>query len=601
MTDKKYYVLKESGTYSNALEAYGLAELILGLTHEKAKISIIDKGIYYELDVKDMELSEIRYFDLFPYLKKKDDKEVIEKGIKNYVDLEEEKERKNRYNDYLKKINEEKKKAKSLPDAKSILAELDKKIKNYEDKPIKELDVITGINQFKALDMYKKTYFNLYDNKDSFQNIIDVVLRLYSDTTNNIEEAKAIISDLKKKRKIKNIEKVNSLQLYNPSMVKGAHPQKSNDITPKSVDGFWLQECLKIAGSFTSMVIKPVQIAKQKWDNKVYVFDVNNLDWDISKKVFNEFKKLLKGNTSVRLDINSVLLMTKELIQHREDYKSNRKFLNGYRPHDEVKGFYAVYFKNMGNANSPTNISFIELPLFIEINSDKEAKDWIEIIDEHLKIINNIRNSISDQDESGNIISLLKTYRQFLTTSDMDYFYNFIGQYSIFLMEQIAKKNYFTKPFSEKLMEVFLLKTDSKISEILQNQGFRNIAKAIRKSTISEQYAKSKGQQKYDIRYGLAQELLRKSAYKEDLIEFLSEFIVSYNQETAKMAEKDKGKVRATIKQQDLEDLVKLIDEYDNPSLIGKLLCAFGYSLDRKEKEDELAEDENNELDEING
>ncbi|MGF7400858.1 hypothetical protein PQ744_10690 [Thermoanaerobacterium thermosaccharolyticum] len=601
MTDKKYYVLKESGTYSNALEAYGLAELILGLTHEKAKISIIDKGIYYELDVKDMELSEIRYFDLFPYLKKKDDKEVIEKGIKNYIDLEEEKERKNRYNDYLKKINEEKKKAKSLPDAKSILAELDKKIKNYEDKPIKELDVITGINQFKALDMYKKAYFNLYDNKDSFQNIIDVVLRLYSDTTNNIEEAKAIISDLKKKRKIKNIEKVNSLQLYNPSMVKGAHPQKSNDITPKSVDEFWLQECLKIAGSFTSMVIKPVQIAKQKWDNKVYVFDVNNLDWDISKKIFNEFKKLLKGNTSIRLDINSVLLMAKELIQHREEYKSNRKFLNGYRPHDEIKGFYTVYFKNMGNANSPTNISFIELPLFIEINSDKEVKDWIEIIDEHLKIINNIRNSISDQDESGNIISLLKTYRQFLTTSDMDYFYNFIGQYSIFLMEQIAKKNYFTKPFSEKLMEVFLLKTDSKISEILQNQGFRNIAKAIRKSTISEQYAKSKGQQKYDIRYGLAQELLRKSAYKEDLIEFLSEFIVSYNQETAKMAEKDKGKVRATIKQQDLEDLVKLIDEYDNPSLIGKLLCAFGYSLDRKEKEDELAEDENNELDEING
>lgn len=600
MTDKKYYVLKESGTYSNALEAYGLAELISGLTREKAKISIIDKDFYYELNVKDMELSEVKYFDLFPYLKKKDDKEVIEKGIRNYIDLEDEKERKNRYNDYIKKMSVEKAKVKNLPNAKAVLAELNKKIETYEDKPRKEMDVITGINQFKALDMYKKAYFNLYDNKDGFQDIIDVVLRLYSDTTNNIEKAKAIISDLKKAKKIKNVEKVNSLQLYNPSMVKGAHSQKSNDITPKSVDGFWLQECLKIAGSFTSMVIKPVQIAKQKWDNKVYVLDVNNLDWDISKKVFNEFKKLLKGNTSVKLDINSVLLMTKELIQHREDYKSNRRFLNKYRPHDEIKGFYVVYFKNMGNANSPTNISFIELPLFIEINSDKEAKDWIEIIDEHLKIINSIRNSISDQDESGNIISLFKTYRQFLTTSDIDYFYDFMGQYSIFLMEQIAKKNYFTKPFSEKLMEVFLVKTDSKISEILQNQGFRNIAKAIRKSTISEQYAKSKGQQKYDVKYGLAQELLRKSAYKEDLIEFLSEFIVSYNQETAKMVEKGKGKVRATIKQQDLEDLVKLIDEYDNPSLIGKLLCAFGYSLDRKEKEDELIEEENNEVDETN-
>jgi hypothetical protein len=599
MTDKKYYVLKESGTYSNALEAYGLAELILGLTHQKAKVSIIDKGIYYELNVKDMELSEIKYFDLFPYLKKKDDKEAIEKGIKNYIDLDEEKERKNRYNDYLKKINEERKKIKNLPNAKPILAELDKKIEDYEDKPIREMDIITGVNQFKALDMYKKAYFNLYSNKDSFQNIIDVVLKLYSDTTNNIEEAKATILDLKKKKKIKDIKEVNSLQLYNPSMVKGAHPSKSNDITPEPVDGFWLQECLKIAGSFNAMVIKPVQIAKQKWDNKIYVFDVNNLDWDKSKKIFNEFKRFLKGNTSIRLDINSILLTSKELIQHREEYKSSKSFLKKYRPHDEIKGFYAVYFKNMGNANSPTNISFLELPLFIEINSYKDAKDWIEIIDEHLKIINNIRNSISDQDEIGNIISLLQTYRQFLTTSDIDYFYDFIGQYSIFLMEQIAKKNYFTKPFSEKLMEVFLLKTDNRISEILQNQGFRNIAKAIRKSTISEQYAKSKGQQMYDIKYGLAQELLRKSAYKEDLIEFLSEFIVSYNQETARMVEKNKGKARATIKQQDLEDLVKLIDEYDNPSLIGKLLCAFGYSLDRKEKEDEPVEDENNEFDGI--
>ncbi len=127
MTDKKYYVLKESGTYSNALEAYGLAELISGLTHEKAKISIIDKDFYYELNVKDMELSEVRYFDLFPYLKKKDDKEVIEKGIRNYIDLEEEKERKNRYNDYIKKMSVERAKVKNLPNAKAVLAELNKK------------------------------------------------------------------------------------------------------------------------------------------------------------------------------------------------------------------------------------------------------------------------------------------------------------------------------------------------------------------------------------------------------------------------------------------------------------------------------------------
>jgi len=129
--------------------------------------------------------------------------------------------------------------------------------------------------------------------------------------------------------------------------------------------------------------------------------------------------------------------------------------------------------------------------------------------------------------------------------------------------------------------------TEKEFKPILESQGFQNIAKAIRNATIKEQYAKARNNQRFDIHYGMAQDLKRKSPYKKDLVEYLSEFIALYNAETAKYVEHhpnefNAGKVRATIKTEDVEGVINLIDEY-GPSVVGKLLAAYGYALERKE------------------
>lgn len=602
MAEDKYYVLKDSGTYSNALEAYGLAELLRRINSPAAEIRIDNSGVFYEVTVKNPNKIELKYFDLFPYIKTKakktnkeegdEGKNQIEDRISNFIDMEEEKAKNKRFNEFIRSISDQKREIRKNPGdrANEILSALDKKINDYEEKPRSDWDIITSISVLKAIDTYKKIYVNLFQNKEAFKEIIDNILELYSAPVDNREKIRKNMSQLKKSKVLKDVKDADCLQLFNPSMVKGAHSPKANSITPKAKEGFWLNECIKILGSYSSMVMRGVKVSSKDSDNKIYVFDVNRLIWDADKKreIFNKFKSSLRGYTSIKLDINSLLILTEKLIRYHSAYEETTNiFRRKYRPKDEINGFYAVYFKNMGNASSPTNISYLEMPGFIELESNDDAQAWLSIIQEHLSIINNIKIAITKQDETGSIIPLLQAYRMFLTTGDIGYFFDFVSEYSVFLMQQIIKENYYVRPLTSKNMEVLLMKYDKKLGSILQNEGFKNIAKAIRSSTISEQYAKSKGKQNFEIKYGLAQDLIRKSAYKDEFIMYLSEFVVSYNQETARSAEKNKKARRATIKQQDLEDIVRLIDEYEDSSLIGRMLCAYGYSLDRKSDEQE--------------
>jgi hypothetical protein len=140
-------------------------------------------------------------------------------------------------------------------------------------------------------------------------------------------------------------------------------------------------------------------------------------------------------------------------------------------------------------------------------------------------------------------------------------------------------------------MEEFFMRTQEKLVPIFQSEGFKNIAKAIRSSTIALQYT-PKEKRLYEVKYGMAQDLKRKSAYKEELVEYLCEFIAFYNAENARVKENKmrQGNVkflpRATVKQQDIEEVIALIDEYGS-SIIGKLLGAYGYAFNRKQKDDE--------------
>jgi hypothetical protein len=108
-----------------------------------------------------------------------------------------------------------------------------------------------------------------------------------------------------------------------------------------------------------------------------------------------------------------------------------------------------------------------------------------------------------------------------------------------------------------------------------------------------------KANRKYDIRYGVAQQLQNKSKSKIDFIGFIGDFIGLYNSETAKFKEKNPNMApRAIVKDEELNQFYLLVDDH-SPKLIGALLSSYGFALEAKEVKNDENGDEIN-LDEIN-
>jgi len=131
----------------------------------------------------------------------------------------------------------------------------------------------------------------------------------------------------------------------------------------------------------------------------------------------------------------------------------------------------------------------------------------------------------------------------------------------------------------------------------LENPGFRNIAAAIRRSTVIPQYFKAKGQRgPYEVRYGLGADLLRHAAYPTRFIQAVSEFLHDYNRETMQIYERYNGKPpirRGQVTTEDLHQLVALIDEYGSQT-VADLLVAFGYAREPQEAEESVEQTKKN-------
>ncbi len=131
------------------------------------------------------------------------------------------------------------------------------------------------------------------------------------------------------------------------------------------------------------------------------------------------------------------------------------------------------------------------------------------------------------------------------------------------------------------------MSNEPQLSPILESEGFRNIAYAIRQSTVTAQYRKNKmDDRRYAVRYGLGRDLVRQSQYPVDFISALSDFLHAYNAESAQVMENRSGPYRRSIKTSDIEEITRLIDEHGS-DVIAKLLVAFGYARVPRQTDEE--------------
>lgn len=572
-------IKKQTGTYSDTIEAFGVANLVDEIFSRndisRNKIDIEDKGLYYEIipkpEIPKEMIKSLTYFPLFKYVIRKEG-ETFEEV---FFDYPKQREFKKERQDLINKVHQD------LPgkeNAKERELELKKINKIYEEEKCihHELDVYSQIITPNNFVGFNKLYDNLRQNKENFTEIIKAILDYY-------------LLDKRTELKTKTLnsfsDSLTALQIYNPTTGKGLNKGKASGASPGPIKLNWISETMKISGALSNMLCQLIKVGSS-YDLKVVVPDFKMADYTKQKRITVGFKKNIKGNTPLKVDILNLLLILKKLIENTDEF-------NRFKAKNILSGLHSTYQKDLGNNKAVVNIAKLQTPDFIEFDTEDEAKDWIEILDEQIRIIGSI-------DELGDATQGLLSYRTFLTSSHFESWINFVFWYSGYIISNLSKNKY-TLPFRISTLNKFfknISMEEFKISEIISNEGFQKVADAIRNSTVILQGAKSRGQKIFfEVRYGVAQELKNKSKTSADLATFIGDFIGTYNAETARKSELNKA-YRKPLRDNELNQFYTLLDNYPS-KVVGALLASYGFALTEKDIDEEESKNEN-ELPETN-
>ena len=371
---------------------------------------------------------------------------------------------------------------------------------------------------------------------------------------------------------------VTASQLFNPHMGKGQNRAKANKLTMGNENVFWLLEFLKAVGLWEAAV--PTFNAGVR---KTYILAPQEIEITRHQQIFRRFRDRLWNEGVVKQDIMAALLYAEALLE--QSIEDDEPDIFGDGGIGNVVNGMGVATYQLLSANSYTmmNLALLGLPDWMPICTSEDAHQYVAILREHKERIRNI-----DEDRSEGY-ALLQLYRDFLSGNYLAPFYDFLAGYSSYLVSALDRSWFYVRPFSETNLRRLLEMTNTALAPILEDEGFRNVAYAIRMSTLVPLYL-GRSASRFDIRYGLGQDLMRKAQYEDDFIQALSEFMQSYNDESMRVYERTKVKARRKlITTQDIERVVKLVDEHGSKTVCN-LLVAFGYARDPREQTEEGSE-----------
>jgi hypothetical protein len=426
-----------------------------------------------------------------------------------------------------------------------------------------------------ALPGYNALVSDFWRIRTAQPQILTLLCQLFSSTPNDIDTAVEQWKTLDKANGWGIKSFATCQQLFNPDQGKGQNRVKSDGLSIGNLDGFWLIEWLKAVGFFEIGLTRLVQGAK---DRKTFVISPRELTYDDHRAIFSRFVDTMTSETSIRFDILASIRYTQTLLEHFNQSQGGLARLLGLRQVKKkvVAGFQTAFYKDLGNATATMNVSFIALPGWVEIQAQQDVSTYIALLEELDKVTRQFDESHSDA------FRLLQYLRDFISGDDLSAFFRFTNAFPAYYMG-MREHNKYAYALSTIFIERLMMSTDKSLSRILESEGFQNIAYAIRRSTITAQYRKKAGDRMYDVRYGLGQELARKARYPQDFIVALSDFLQKYNAENAQIAETRGKQFRRNIRTSDIDEIVRLIDDYGSEP-VANLLIAYGYASDREDQ-----------------
>ncbi len=595
MYQSTYFIEKSTNTFADNLAVFGLAFVLNAIADGRVKVRMEDKGYAFaaicEPEIRQEWVENCKFFVGAPLLITVDTAATKQQGritktIKgtkldlarlpepdgySLLDYQTEKKNKDDFFAWVKALS---------PDDK-------KKWRNGEiqppSSPHQNWEIFRAVNPG-ALQSYNVPLGIWWQAQTVFPDLLKILLAMVANTPNDTEGAEKAWSALCREIGYERTKPASANQLINPSQGKGINNDKAIWNAPKNINSFWLLEWLKTVGlfygSYTRIVANPKDPRNAK-DRKTYVLSPSRLGWSVHQQVMKHFRQAMSASqTAIKMDVLVSLQYTQAFLKHYEEARVDDlgEDIFGEPPADLVSGMQMAFYKNLGNSPAVMNIASVNLPRWVAPHNPEQLTEFQASLDEHISIVRNLDETRGEQ------FALLSNYRDFISGDQLDAFFEFTNAYSGFVISQLERKK-FVRPFSIPTLEVlFMNSEDKKYSEIMQNEGFRNIAYAIRHSTVSLQNAKKFRKPATDIRYGLGQQLARKAAYPDDFLAELGEFLHLYNAENAQLREKDRNPFRSDIRMEDMEEIVKLVDFFGS-KVVCNMLVAFGYATEARSKE----------------
>ncbi len=581
MYQSSYFIDKSTHTLADNLAAFGLAYVINAIADGRAAVRIEDRGYCFAISCEpalQAEWVEQREFFVgAPFLITQDSKTQAKmlKGVtidvKNLpevgaivADYEAEKRNNEAFFNWLKALPAEDKK-------KAVRGDLTAPITPHPD-----WEIFRVVNPA-SLQGYNSLIAEWWRGREAFAILLGVLLKMTAQIPNAIDEAERAWLTACKTHGLGKPKDATALQFLNPTQGKGTNSPKTQWSAPGNLKGFWLLEWLKLVGLRYGGITRQIKGCK---DRKTYALTPLQLDWNRHNDVMRKFKRSMAGSVSaIQLDVLASLRYTQALLQHFEDAREeDLSLLFGRSAGDLVSGWAMAFYKDLGQVVAPMNIASINLPRWVKPTNRHDLVAFYDTLEEHVRIVRNLDESRGDQ------FSLLADYRNFLSGNDLTPFFAFTTAYSGFIISQMEKKSY-VQLFTINTLEVLFMNSDNEkktFSQIVQNDGFKNVAAAIRHSTIKPQSAKGRGiKPVVEIRYGLGQQLARKAAYPAEFLAELTEFLHLYNAENSQLREKDRNPFRKDVTTHDIDAITLLVDQY-GAKVVCNMLVAYGYANDRK-------------------
>lgn len=575
MFQQTYFVDKQTGTFADVCSAYGLATILEQLLQSApggygGTVKILDRGTTYAIELtpalqeKWVENSR-NFFAPIPFIKTAKNSGTMPEGIYN-INYDDEKKRYDDYNELRKSLGGTLKKDSNDSEALAALK---------QNEPNPNYRIWQKINMMSGISAYNAAVTNWHENREHFAELLKLLLALHAKTPNPVAACEQEWKTFKKERNLIGKDRLNMLQVFNPSTGKGQNTPKASNLSMKNVNNFWLCEYLKMVGFYHCTVPRFVLVKQGEppKDRKTFALAPVNITLAEHNAIFAKFRNVVGNRHAIKSDIFAALNYTECFLQHCEASASTSLAVEllGRAPENFVAGLHTAFYKDLGNSSAVMNLSFINLPQWMNIENADDVQVYHEIIAEHLNIIGSL------EEERSEGYQLLQHYRDFLSAHDFTAFFEFTAQYPNYLLNALVKENFWVKPLSTTNLRRLLMNKQKELTPIIESVGFQNIARAIRQSTVTLQYMAKSGRPPYDIRYGLGQELRRKANYPDEFIQVLGDFLHSFNAENARVAEVSAQHWRKSIREDDITEIVQLIDKH-GPQTVCHLLLAFGYA-----------------------